>query len=108
MKRSILSVLLAWTLTGCAASGPREIRVVADENGFTPKSVNVKRGETVVLVVTRTTNATCANEAIFAETGKRYDLPKDQPVRIEIPTEAAGTLHFACGMDMYQGEVVVK
>lgn len=108
MNRIALIATLALTLVGCAASGPREIKIVADENGFTPKTVSVKKGETIVLVVTRTSDATCATEAIFAETGKRYPLPKDQPVRIELPTDAAGTLHFACGMDMYKGEIVIE
>ncbi len=108
MNRIALIATLALTVVGCAASGPREIKIVADENGFTPKTVSVKKGEPIVLVVTRTSDATCATEAIFAETGKRYDLPKDQPVRIELPTDASGTLHFACGMDMYKGEVVIE
>jgi len=108
MNRIVLIAIVALTLVGCAASGPREIKIVADENGFTPKTVSVKKGEPIVLVITRTSDATCATEAIFAETGKRYELPKGQAVRVELPTDAAGTLHFACGMDMYKGEVVIE
>jgi plastocyanin domain-containing protein len=108
MKLFIVMAALAVTLAGCAASGPKEIKITADENGFTPKSVTIKQGEPLVLVVTRTSDATCATEAVFAETGKRYDLPKDQAVRIELPTDTKGTLHFACGMDMYKGEVVIQ
>ena len=44
MNRMALIVALAFTLVGCAASGPREIKIVADENGFTPKTVTVKKG----------------------------------------------------------------
>lgn len=99
---------LALLLTGCASSGPKEIKIIADENGFTPNTVTVQHGEPLVLVVTRTSDATCATEAVFAETGKRYALPKGQAVRIELPTDAAGTLHFACGMDMFKGEVVIQ
>lgn len=108
MNRIALLAALAFSLVGCAASGPREIQIVADEKGFTPASVTAKKGEPIVLVITRTSDATCATEAIFAETGKRYELPKDQAVRIELPTDASGTLHFACGMDMYKGEVVIN
>ncbi|MEO5988100.1 MAG: cupredoxin domain-containing protein [Candidatus Eisenbacteria bacterium] len=108
MRHFPLFASLGLLLVGCAASGPKEVKIVADENGFTPSTVTVKRGEPLVLVVTRKTDSTCATEAVFAETGKRYDLPKDQPVRIELPTDAAGTLHFACGMDMFRGEIVIE
>ena len=29
-------------------------------------------------------------------------------VRIELPTDAAVTLHYSCGMAMYKGKLVVK
>lgn len=107
MKRFVLLGALLLSMAGCAPAGPKEIAIVADEKGFTPASVKVKQGEPLVLVITRTSDATCATEAVFTETGKRYELPKGQAVRIELPTDAAGTLHFACGMDMYKGEVVI-
>ena len=44
MNRIALIAALACTLVGCAASGPREIKIVADENGFTPASVTAKKG----------------------------------------------------------------
>lgn len=108
MRRLALTATLALTLIGCAPAGPKEIAVVADENGFTPKTVSVKQGETLVLIVTRTSDATCATEAVFAETGRRYELPKGEAVRIELPTDTKGTLHYSCAMDMYKGEVVVQ
>lgn len=108
MRRLALFACSALLLAGCAASGPKEIKIVADERGFTPSTVTVKQGEPLVLLITRTSDATCATEAVFAETGKRYELPKDQEVRIELPSDAAGTLNFACGMDMYKGQVVIQ
>lgn len=107
MRPILLLPAIAIAIAGCAASGTKEIKITADENGFTPKTVTVSQGEPVVLVITRTSDATCATEAIFTETGKRYELPKDQPVRVDLPTGTKGTLHFACGMDMYKGEVVI-
>jgi plastocyanin domain-containing protein len=108
MRRILVAALAAAALSGCAASGPTEIAVQATANGFEPKQVTVAKGTPAVLVITRVDEATCATEAIFTETGRKYELPLHQPVRVELPTGATATLHYACGMDMWKGEVVVK
>jgi plastocyanin domain-containing protein len=96
-------------LAGCAgSSGPKEIRVNATGDGFVPDKVTFSKGRPAVLVIKRIAEATCATEAIFVETGRKYDLPLNEEVRIEIPTDQAVTFHYACGMNMYKGEVVVK
>lgn len=96
-------------LTGCAGSGgPKEVRVAVTEKGFEPATIQVAKHSETTLIITRKTEKTCATEAIFAETGRRYDLPLNEEVRIQLPTESAVTLHYACGMDMIKGEVVVK
>ncbi len=109
--RSIWAVLaLAFLVTaGCAgSSGPREIAVSANANGFEPAVIDVKQGETVVLVMTRTEDGTCATEAHFEELGRKVDLPLNETQRIEIPTTNKGTLHYACAMNMWKGEVRVN
>jgi plastocyanin domain-containing protein len=96
-------------LAGCAgSSGPKEIHVGVTGDGFTPDKVTFARGKPAVLIIKRVVEATCATEAIFVETGRKYDLPLNEEVRIEIPTDQAVTLHYACGMNMYKGEVTVK
>ena len=104
-----LFVLAALVLVaGCGASGPAEIQVAVTENGFEPKDVVIKKGQTAVLVMTRKTQSTCATEAVFAETGKKYDLPLNQAVRIDLTGATPGTLHYACGMDMEHGTVTIE
>lgn len=96
-------------VAGCAGtSGPREIHVTATGDGFVPDRVSFAKGKPAVLVIKRTVEATCATEAIFVETGRKYELPLGEEVRIDIPTDQAVTFHYACGMNMYKGEVVVK
>lgn len=103
------AALVLGTGAGCAGSnGPVEIRVTASENGFQPESLTVAKGRPTTLIITRTSDATCATEAIFTETGRRYELPLNQEVRIDVPTDAPMTLHYACGMAMYKGRVFVK
>jgi len=96
-------------LAGCAgSSGPKEIHVSATGDGFVPDKVTFAKGRPAVLVIKRTEEATCATEAIFVETGVKYDLPLNEEVRISLPTDQAATFHYACGMNMYKGEVAVK
>lgn len=113
MRRLLTSAALMVALLaaggGCAPpSGPKEIRVTANEKGFEPATLTVEKGRPAILIITRTNEATCATEAIFTETGRRYELPLNEEVRIDVPTDAATTLHYACGMNMYKGEIVVK
>lgn len=106
--RRLLALAALVALAGCAPAGPSEIRVAVTENGFEPKDVVVKKGQAAVLVMTRKTQNTCATEAIFKETGRKYDLPLNQPVRIDLAGVSPGTIHYACGMDMEHGTVVIQ
>ena len=102
----IIAALLL--VAGCGASGPSEVQVSVTDDGFVPKNVVIKKGETAVLVITRKSSNTCADEAVFAETGRKYDLPLNQPVRIDLSGSSPGTLHYACGMDMEHGTVTIE
>ena len=102
----VLTALLA--LTGCAAGGPSEVQVTVTESGFQPREVRIPKGHAAVLVITRKTNSTCATEALFTETGKKYDLPLDTPVRIDLTGVSPGTIHYACAMNMEKGTVTIE
>jgi plastocyanin domain-containing protein len=96
-------------LAGCGApAGPKEIHVTVTDAGFVPEVVSFPRGRPAVLIIKRIVEATCATDVIFTETGRKYDLPLNEEVRIDIPTDQAVTFHYACGMNMYHGEVAVK
>lgn len=112
--RSIRIVLVSALLSlGCgkllneaAASSPTKI--TADDKGFTPSSVTAKKGESLVLEFTRTSDRTCAREVFFPQLNLKRDLPLNTPVTVTISTTEAKTLTFACGMDMMKGTVVVE
>lgn len=109
MHRPIPVALALLALAACAGCGAsNEARVSVTENGFEPALVTVAKGRPATLVITRTTDATCATEAVFVESGLKYPLPLNQPVRIPIAAASAETLHYACGMDMYQGRVAIR
>ena len=112
MTKMTCVVTAAVALAGCASGGgtqgPKEVRISVTDEGFVPALVEIPKNEAVTLVVTRKTDQTCATEMIFAESGAKYELPKDQVVRIELPAGQPDTLHYACAMDMYKGVVVAK
>ncbi|MFN7145679.1 MAG: cupredoxin domain-containing protein [Myxococcota bacterium] len=88
-----------------AAENLREIPIVVNA-GYTPSRIEVKAGERVRLVFTRTEYSGCTREVVFPELGIRRELPTNQPVAIDLPPLAAGTYAFHCGMRMIHGSVV--
>lgn len=89
-------------------SGKREVDVTADDKGFHPSSVELKKGEAAVLVFKRTSDDTCAKQVVFPDLHVTKDLPLNQPVAFEPPVGDARTLTFQCGMGMFKGKVVVQ
>jgi plastocyanin domain-containing protein len=88
------------------AAAPIQIQVTGD--GFVPASIQVKRGQAVTLVVTRTTERTCATEIVIKEMGINQKLPLHKPVTVQFTPSKSGTLRYACGMDMISGTIVVQ
>lgn len=91
--------------TPVEASGP--VAITADDTGFKPSSVKLKKGAPASLVFTRTSDDTCATEVVFPQLDIKKDLPKGTPVTIAVPTDKEQTLTFQCGMGMYKSSVVV-
>jgi plastocyanin domain-containing protein len=84
--------------------------VTASEHGFSPSSLKLPSGgpgSHASVSFVRTTDQTCATEVVFPDLGINQKLPLNQPVKIDVPTDAAKTLTFQCGMGMYKGSVVV-
>ena len=106
--RKLLVVAALVLLAGCGGSGPAEVQVSVTDNGFEPKSVVIKKGQAAVLVITRKSNNTCATDVVFTETGRKYDLPLNTPVRVDLTGASPGTIHYACGMDMEHGTVKIE
>ena len=59
------------------------------------------------LVVTRTTERTCATAIVVKDLGVNQDLPLGKPVTVAIRAETAGKLRYACPHDMIAGTIVV-
>ena len=86
----------------------RVIEIRVTEEGFVPARVEAHAGQPVTLVFRRTTEHTCATEAVFPSLGRALALPLNRPVRTTLRPRSKGTIEFACGMGMYTGQVVVR
>jgi plastocyanin domain-containing protein len=92
-------------------AAPGEMRVTANEHGFTPPSLTLPKGgagSLATVTFVRTTDQTCATEVVFPDLDLKKSLPLNQPVPVQVPNDASRTLSFQCGMGMYKGALVVR
>ena len=112
MRNTLLGLAFLGILVACKGDPPKpagngEIPVKVDDKGFSPSSVTVQKGAQAALVFTRTTDDTCATKVVFPELKIEKDLPKNTPVKVDVPTDKEQKLTFQCGMGMYKSSVVV-
>jgi plastocyanin domain-containing protein len=96
------------TATPEIAAKASVVNIVANDKGFTPSSVDVRKGAATQLVFMRTTDETCAKQVVFPELKITKDLPLNVKVAIDVPVADARTLTFQCGMGMFKGKVVIQ
>ena len=84
------------------------ITLSVTEAGFTPNKLQVKQGQPVRLVVTRTTDETCAKAITIADYGVKRDLPLNKPVTIVFTPKKSGDIAYSCAMGMMGGVLSVE
>ncbi len=87
-------------------TGQQQILVTA--RGFEPAAIAATAGVPCTLMVTRTTDMTCAKEFVMPMHGIRRSLPLGQPVQIVFTHTQPGEVPFACGMGMMGGSVMMR
>lgn len=95
---------------GCKrAQRPGEpVKITVTKNGYEPWRVQAWKGVPLTLVVTRTTDETCATEVVLPEYGIDQKLPLNQPVTITFTPARSGEVRYACAMNMFQGVIDVR
>ncbi len=84
------------------------VKITVTKNGFEPFQVRAWKGVPLTLVVTRTTDETCATEVVLPEYGIDQKLPLNQAVTITFTPTRAGQVRYACAMNMFQGVIDVR
>lgn len=118
LRKALPFTLLALSLasSGCSkeeapaapSAGGQRIEVAVGASSYDPARIEAKAGDPLTLVFTRTTDEGCGTEVVIASHNIKKDLPLNQPVEVTFTPEAAGELRFSCGMDMYDGAIVVR
>jgi plastocyanin domain-containing protein len=123
-KLGVFALLAAVVAIGaCSGSKPAE-SVAADKDvyvakagetvkikvstSYEPKSIRVKKGESVKLEFTRVDDKNCGDEVVFPKLDIKKQLPVGIPVTVELTPTESGDLAFQCGMDMMKGKIVVE
>jgi plastocyanin domain-containing protein len=92
-----------------AAPGARVVNISITDEGYRPSPVTLKQGEPVKLVLTRTTDHTCATEIVLDEHGINTPLPLNQPVEVHFTPTKTGKLVYGCAMGkMISGVLMVE
>ncbi len=89
------------------APGERRVELKVTEDGFEPSPVSVKKGEPLVLQVTRTTDKTCATEILIDGTDINVPLPLNQAVEVRYTPSKSGQIRYGCAMGMMVSGVLV-
>ncbi len=106
MRRAAACAALAAALACSGRSGPVEMKVT--RNGFEPALVRAEQGKPLELVITRTTDETCATEIVIPDAGLNVPLPLGKPVKVTFTPTRAGRLRYACAMGMLGGVIDVQ
>lgn len=91
-----------------STAGAQDVTVNVSGSGFSPDSLNVKKGQPVRIHFKRDSQPSCVEEVVFPELNIRRKLPASQTTTVELAPQKEGTLTFACGMDMMKGKLVVQ
>jgi hypothetical protein len=84
------------------------IPVKVSGEGYEPSRIDIPANRPIRLAFTRLDAQNCASRVVFTELGIERELPPNKTVVIEIPAQGASELHFACGMGMYRGTLLVR
>ena len=88
---------------------PRTIALSVTKQGYEPSPVTLKQGEPVKLVLTRTTDETCATEIVLEDYNINTPLPLNQPVEVAFTPNKTGKLVYGCAMGkMISGVFMVE
>jgi plastocyanin domain-containing protein len=97
--------------TGAASTSGlegRRVDVTVGPEGYSPSTIEAKKGESLVLRFNRTAKGECLSQVVFPDLKITKDLPLNTPVEIPIKADKQGKIAFQCGMAMVHGSINVS
>lgn len=89
------------------ANGRQEGQVVV-KGGYEPEVLYLKQGVPAEVTFKMEDKTACLSHVVFSSLGVDKDLSKEKLAKVQIPTDKAGEVDYACGMDMFHGKIVVR
>jgi P-type Cu+ transporter len=106
-------VFLAWLFFGPREgkraekkAGVQEVTVRV-EGTYQPDRIEVQAGAPVRLLFDRQEAASCSDRVVIPAFHINQELPAFQTTAVEFTPSTPGTYAFACGMNMYRGQLIV-
>ncbi len=83
-------------------------KIVVSKDGFAPQEIAYKKGQPLKLAFLRIDEENCGDEIVFKDLNIKKKLPVGQVVTVDVPTDKAGEINFACGMEMFKGKIIIQ
>ncbi|EYF00363.1 cupredoxin domain-containing protein [Chondromyces apiculatus] len=93
---------------GTIPAGAKRIDIAVVDEGFSPSTLDLKKGETVVLRFNRTTKSECLKAIEIPDLGVKKDLPLNTPVEVAITPQKEGKMTLQCWMAMVKATINVS
>lgn len=85
----------------------QKVIVNPKKGGYSPDVIHFKQGQPAELKFKPEGEIGCLNIVTSKDMNINQDITKQKVTTVKVPTDKKGEFHFACGMDMYHGKVVV-
>ncbi|NVY96518.1 cupredoxin domain-containing protein [Lactobacillus sp. DCY120] len=113
----IVIALIVWWFFASRQNTSTTAQVTADhqqqatitvDGGYSPSQVVFQQGIPAELTFTRKDPSSCLERVVFEKQGINKFLPRNEATTVKFDTSKAGEYPFACGMNMFHGQVLVQ
>ncbi|WP_437736188.1 cupredoxin domain-containing protein [Sorangium sp. So ce1335] len=90
-----------------APANVKRVDIAVTDSGFSPSTIELKKGEPVVLRFTRTTKSECLKAIAIPDLKIEKDLPMNTQVEVAVTPEKEGKMVLQCWMAMIKATINV-
>lgn len=95
-------------MTSATTDGTQKATITIDGGKYTPNLITVEHGKPVELTFKGGQELGCGGTVVFKSLNQSKEVESGKSVTFAFTPDKAGEIPFTCGMDMYDGKVVVK
>ncbi|WP_025021117.1 cupredoxin domain-containing protein [Ligilactobacillus equi] len=113
---AVLIVLIVWWFflphdrgqVQATIQGGKQVVQVTVDGGYQPETVVLKQGIPAQIQFDRRDPSSCLEQVVFPDFGINQFLTEKAITKIDLDTSKPGQYTYACGMDMFHGQVIIK